>query len=98
MSKLTIQAVNKAHQAAADMNTAANAVRNALSKRLSDDHRMALDLNMLFVSMRTEFDNLPGGANVPAEFRDQLEPTANSYGFTLVDHPTRRDLVVVQPL
>ena len=98
MSKLTIQAVNKAHQAAADMNTKANKVYDALRIRLNNDIILARRLVALVEAVEAAV-LLGDRPALPAEeFRDQLEPTANSYGFTLADHPTRRDLVVVQPL
>lgn len=95
--KLNIQAVNAAHQAAADANTKANEVREALRARLIADHHLAASLIITIGAIK---GHLNGEAYqcCPAEHRDQLEPTANSYGYTLADHPTRRDLVVVQPL
>lgn len=98
--KLNIQAVNAAHQAAADANTKANEVREALITRLKSDYRLskALDHMVGGILFTTTGEVGPGVAVVESEFRDQLEATANSYGYTLADHPTRRDLVVVQPL
>lgn len=97
--KLTIQAVRAAHDAAADANTKANEVRGALRARLSRDRGLALDLTELLGVILSEA--LGSGAfqnKLDARHREQLEPTANSYGYTLVDHPRSRDLVVVQPL
>jgi hypothetical protein len=98
--KLNIQAVNAAHQAAADANTKANEVREALIARLRFDRRLSNPLDHMIggILYTTTGEAAPGVAVVESEFRDQLEPTANSYGYTLADHPTRRDLVVVQPL
>ena len=98
--KLTIQSVNAAHQAAADANTKANEVREALRARLLRDHLLAGALSLMIACIRGHVnhgttDHL---GEEGAHFRDELEPTANSYGYTLADHPTRRDLVVVQPL
>lgn len=97
MSKLTIQAVNKAHQAAADANTRANEAHAALRERVKRDCALAAALWTLVGAVEQAINGTPSQF-VPVEFRDQLEPTANSYGFTLTDHPIRRDLVVVQPL
>lgn len=97
--KLTIQSVNASREAAADAITKANEVRDALIARVRRDHRMALDLNTLYVGLSGLVSgDTSYGTTLPAEFRDQLEPTANSYGYTLVDHSTRRDLVSIVPL
>ena len=95
--KLTIQSVNAAHQAAADANTKANELREALRARIIADQRLAASLVITIGAIKAQLDGSPM-CNAPAEHRSQLEPTANSYGYTLADHPTRRDLVVVQPL
>lgn len=96
--KLNIQAVNAAADAAADANTRANEVREALRARLSSDLELSLDLARVVAAVYQ--CAIEGGQTleVKSRNRDQLEPTANSYGYTLADHPTRRDLVVVQPL
>ena len=98
MSKLTIQAVNKAHQAAADANTRANEAREALRERLAADRGLALAIASLITSIIGLLNGDCCGNDLPAEWASRLEPTANSYGYTLADHPGRRDLVVVQPL
>ena len=95
--KLNIQSVNAAHQAAADANTKANEALGALRERLAHDNVLAADLWTLITAV---YNAVNDGTlhNVPALNRERLEPTANSYGYTLADHPNRRDLVVVKPL
>ena len=99
--KLNIQSVDAAHQAAADAATKANEVYEALRERLVRDHRLAGVLCTLIGTLLDKFENPdrsgPAGS-VDAKFHAELEPVANSYGFTLVDHPTRRDLVVVEKI
>ena len=99
--KLTIQSVNAAHQAAADANTKANEALEALRARLRTDSGLAQALAVVVgaisqaVACSATSVELCSGVT---RFRAELEPTANSYGYTLADHPIRRDLVVVQPL
>lgn len=99
MSKLTIQAAIAARDAAAAANTRANAALEAFKTRLAND----LDLAERLISMIYGISDVVNNAEVvrptvPERYRNQLEATANSYGFTLADHPTRKDLVVVTPL
>lgn len=96
--KLTLQTVNAAHQAAADAVTAANAASEALVQRLTRDEALAGHLATLVGHIRDSVQHGARGHTVGAVYRDRLEATANSYGFTLADHPTRKDLVVVTPL
>lgn len=97
MSKLTIQHAHAAREAAAAANTRANEVLEALKKRVADDCKLAQALAALLGGI---YCILAEGEAAPitARFRDQLEATARSYGFTLADDPIRKDLVVVTPL
>lgn len=97
MDKLTLHSVNAAFKAAASANTKANEVFEALNRRLLADCELA---NTLAAMIGAIYSAVNGGnaAPVDARFRDQLEATANSYGYTLADHPTRKDLVVITPL
>lgn len=97
--KLNIQAVNASGEAAAYAITRANEVRNALIARLGNDYDLSFDLCVLMRELHSGVnEGFTAASVVPATFRDQLEPTANSYGFTLVDHVTQRDLVSIVPL
>lgn len=100
MTKLTIQAAIAARDAAASANTRANEALEAFKTRLANDLDLAERLyNMIEgISMVVNNAEVVRPTTVPERYRDRLEPTARSYGFTLADHPTRKDLVVVTPL
>lgn len=99
MTKLTIQAASAARDDAAAANTRANEVLEAFKTRLVNDLHLAERLYNLIEDILRIVNNAEvARPTVPERFRDRLEPTARSYGFTLADHPTRKDLVVVTPL
>lgn len=99
MTKLTIQAANAARDAAAAANTKANEALEAFKTRLANDLDLAERLYSLIEGISDFVNNAEVVRHtVPERYRDRLEPTARSYGFTLADHPTRKDLVVVTPL
>lgn len=94
--KLTVQTVDEAHQAAAIASTKANEVYEALRVRLRRDSRLAVALSVLTQIILNELGGGERDLTLGGEFREQLEPTANSYGYTLGEHPTRKDLVTVR--
>jgi len=96
--KLNAQAVAAAHQAAADATTEANDLYEALRARLRDDLALAVNLGLLIQAILDDVSGklIPGDVDI--RHRDALEPVANSYGYTLVDHETRRTRVVVKPI
>lgn len=97
-ASLTIQDVQAAHQAAADENTKANAVYEALRERVARDIKLAEALADLLLCIQSAITNPDRMHEAFERFSAELEPTANSYGYTLADHPQRRDLVVIVPL
>lgn len=99
MTKLTIQAAIAARDAAAAANTRANEALEAFKTRLANDLDLADHLYSMISVISMIVNNVEAvRPHVSERYRDRLEPTARSYGFTLADHPTRKDLVVVQPL
>jgi hypothetical protein len=96
--KLTATSVYASHAAAADAVLAANKHRDAFVARLDADLSLAAELVGIIMAVRQTVKDGSTSVSLDAVNRDKLEPTANSYGYTLVDHPGWRGRVVVQQL
>lgn len=95
--KLTYTSVASTREAAAESVTAANQHLEAFKARLVDDHRLAATLTLLMDGILDHVNNRRN-VEMSDEFAERLEPTANSYGFTFVPHPTLRGMVTLEPI
>ena len=96
-NKLTLTSVAQTRSDAAEAVSRANAHLEAFKARIQND----LDLAFNLVALITAIQKIVRDGDVstqfllPTQFADALLPAAQSYGFTFIEHDTRKDVVVV---
>lgn len=96
-NKLTITAVNQTRIAAAEAVSRANGHLEALKERINRDIELAVALQGLLSTIRSVVRDGDKGIEfvVHGKFADALLPTAQSYGFTFIEHETLKNVLVV---